>query len=165
MPSFDISAEMEWQTLDDVVNVATKEIVNRYDFKGIKAEITLDKKLKTLTFWVSEPTKLTALREIFEAKAVKRNVSLLAFDAGKVETAHGGSSRQVLKVIAGIEKEKAKEIVAALKDSKLKVQAQIQDEKVRVTGKNRDDLQEAIALLRGQLDKLKVPMQFGNFRE
>jgi uncharacterized protein YajQ (UPF0234 family) len=165
MPSFDISSEMEWQTLDDVVNVANKEVLNRYDFKGIKTEMTLDKKAKTLTFWISEPTKLAALREIFDSKAVKRGLSPLAFDPGKVETAHGGSSRQVMKVMAGIEKEKAKEIIAVIKDSKLKVQAQIQDEKVRVTGKNRDDLQECIALLRGQIDKLKVPMQFGNFRE
>lgn len=165
MPSFDVSSELDWQSLDDAVNIANKEVLTRYDFKGVKTELTLDKKLKTLTFWISEPTKLQAFREIFDSKAIKRGLSPLAFDPGKVETAHGGSSRQVMKVMAGIEKEKAKEVVALIKDSKLKVQASIQDEKVRVTGKNRDDLQETIALLRNNIEKLKLPMQFGNFRE
>ncbi|MGZ5228328.1 MAG: DUF520 family protein, partial [Burkholderiales bacterium] len=77
----------------------------------------------------------------------------------------GGSVRQVVTVQAGVSKEKGKEIIAAIKDSKLKVQAQIQDEQVRVTGKNRDDLQAAISMLKSQQEKIKVPMQFGNFRD
>ena len=83
----------------------------------------------------------------------------------KAESAFGGSVRQIVEVIAGVSKEKGKEVIAAIKDSKLKVQAQIQEEKVRVTGKNRDDLQDAIALLKSQEDKLKLPMQYGNFRD
>jgi hypothetical protein len=165
MPSFDVSSEMNWQELDNAINQATKELTQRYDFKGIKSEIKLDQKAKTVTLWVSEEAKLDALKEIFEGKLIKRGISLLSFDYKDLEPAFGGSVRQVATIQAGVSKEKGKEIIAALKDSKLKVQAQIQDEQVRVTGKNRDDLQEAIALLRGKQDAIKVPMQFGNFRD
>lgn len=156
---------MNWQELDNAVNQATKELQQRYDFKGIKTEIKLDLKAKTLTLWVSEEQKLDALKDILQSKLVKRGISLLSFDYKDLEPAFGGSVRQLVVVQAGISKEKGKEIIAALKDSKLKVQAQIQDEQVRVTGKSRDDLQSAIALLRSEQDKLKVPMQFGNFRD
>jgi hypothetical protein len=165
MPSFDVSSEMNWQELDNAINQATKELTQRYDFKGVKSEIKLDQKAKTVTLWVSEEAKLDALKEIFENKLIKRGISLLSFDYKDLEPAFGGSVRQVATIQAGVSKEKGKEIIAALKESKLKVQAQIQDEQVRVTGKNRDDLQEAIALLRGKQDAIKVPMQFGNFRD
>lgn len=165
MPSFDVSSEVDWQELDNAINQATKELSQRYDFKGVKAEIKLDKKEKTVTLWCSEEGKLEALNDIFQNKAIKRGISLLSFDYKEVEPAFGGSVRQVVVVQAGISKEKAKEIIAAIKDSKLKVQSQIQDEQVRVTGKNRDDLQATIAILREKQDTLKVPMQFGNFRD
>lgn len=165
MPSFDVSAEMNWQELDNAINQAVKELAQRYDFKGVKTEIKLDQKAKTVTLWCGEEAKLDALNDIFQSKCIKRGLSLLAFEYKDPESAFGGSVRQNVIVQAGIAKEKAKEIIAALKDSKLKVQAQIQDEQVRVTGKNRDDLQSAIAHLRGQQDAIKVPMQFGNFRD
>ncbi len=165
MPSFDVSSEMNWQELDNAINQATKELSQRYDFKGVKSELKLDQKAKTVTLWCSEEAKLDAVKEILENKLVKRGISLLSFDYKDLEPAFGGSVRQVATVQAGVSKEKGKEIIATLKESKLKVQAQIQDEQVRVTGKNRDDLQEAIALLRGKQDSIKVPMQFGNFRD
>lgn len=165
MPSFDVSSEINWQELDNAVNQATKEVSQRFDFKGVKAELKLDQKAKTITLWCSEEGKLEALNDIFQNKAIKRGISLLSFDYGTIEPAFGGSVRQVVTIQAGISKEKAKEIIAAIKESKIKVQAQIQDEQVRVTGKNRDDLQSTISLLRSQQDQLKVPMQFGNFRE
>jgi uncharacterized protein YajQ (UPF0234 family) len=165
MPSFDVSAEMNWQELDNAVNQATKELQSRYDFKSIKTEIKVDPKAKTLTLWVSEEAKLDAMKDILQTKLIKRGISLLAFEYKDPEPAFGGSVRQVVVVMAGIPKEKAKEIIQALKDSKLKVQAQIQDEQVRVTGKNRDDLQSAIAQLRTQQETIKVPMEFGNFRD
>ncbi|MEK6580198.1 MAG: YajQ family cyclic di-GMP-binding protein [Bdellovibrionota bacterium] len=165
MPSFDVSSEMNWQELDNAINQALKEVTQRYDFKGVKAEIKLDTKLKTVTLWCSSEEKLEALNDVYQNKLVKRGISLHSMDYKDTESAFGGSIRQLIAVQAGISKEKAKEIIAAIKESKLKVQAQIQDEQVRVTGKNRDDLQEAIALLKGQQDQLKVPMQFGNFRE
>lgn len=165
MPSFDVSAEMNWQELDNAVNQATKELAQRYDFKGVKTELKLDLKAKTLTLWVSEEGKLDAVNDIFQNKCIKRGLSLLSFDYKPLEPAFGGSVRQLVVIQAGVSKEKGKEIIATLKDSKLKVQAQIQDEQVRVTGKNRDDLQSAIAHLKSKQDQLKVPMEFGNFRE
>ncbi len=165
MPSFDVSAEMNWQELDNAVNQATKELAQRYDFKGVKSEIKLDLKLKTLTLWVSEEAKLDALKDILQSKLIKRGISLMAFEYKELEPAFGGSVRQTVIVQAGISKEKGKEVIAAIKDSKLKVQAQIQDEQVRVTGKNRDDLQAAIAHLKEKQAQLNVPMQFGNFRD
>lgn len=165
MPSFDVSSDMNWQELDNAVQQTTKELLSRYDFKNVKTEILLDQKLKTLTLWVSEEAKLDAMKDIFQTKMIKRGLSLLSFDFEKVESAFGGSVRQLVKVQAGISKEKAKEIIQSLKESKLKVQAQNQDEQVRVTGKSRDDLQGAIQWLKGQQEKIKVSMQFGNFRD
>jgi uncharacterized protein YajQ (UPF0234 family) len=165
MPSFDVSAEMNWQEMDNAINQATKEVTQRFDFKGIKTEIKLDQKAKTITLWCSEEGKLEALVDVLQTKMIKRGISTLALEFKEVEAAFGQSVRQVIVVQAGISKEKGKEIIAAIKDAKLKVQAQIQDEQVRVTGKNRDDLQTTIAHLRTMQDSLKVPMQFGNFRE
>src|ERR1700757_626160 len=165
MPSFDVSSEMNWQELDNAVNQATKELQQRYDFKGIKTEIKLDLKAKTLTLWVSEEAKLDALKDILQSKMIKRGISLLSFDYKDLEPAFGGSVRQLVAIQAGVSKEKGKEIIAALKDSKLKVQAQIQDEQVRVTGKNRDDLQSAIRLLRANADEIGLALQYIKFRE
>ena len=165
MPSFDVSSDIDWQELDNAVNQATKELAQRYDFKGVKAEIKLDKKEKTITIWVAEEGKLDALQDVFKSKLIKRGFSLLSFDYKEIESAFGGSVRQLVLIQAGVSKEKGKEIMASLKESKLKVQSQIQDEQVRVTGKNRDDLQDAIAYLKQKQDSLKVPMQFGNFRD
>ena len=165
MPSFDVSSDIDWQELDNAVNQATKELAQRYDFKGVKTEIKLDKKEKTITIWVAEEGKLDALQDVFKSKLIKRGFSLLSFDYKETESAFGGSVRQLVTIQAGVSKEKGKEIMASLKESKLKVQSQIQDEQVRVTGKNRDDLQDAIAYLREKQDSLKVPMQFGNFRD
>ena len=165
MPSFDISSDVNWQEVDNAINQATKELGQRFDFKGVKSEIKLDQKAKTITLWCSEEGKLEAVNDILQSKLVKRGISLLSLDYKDVENAFGQSSRQTIVVQAGISKEKGKEIIASLKDSKLKVNAQIQDEQVRVSGKSRDDLQSAIAHLRGQQDQLKVPMQFGNFRD
>ncbi len=165
MPSFDISSDVDWQEVDNAVNQATKELQQRYDFKGIKTELKLDLKAKTLTLWCSEEAKLDALKDILNTKFIKRGISLLSLEYKELEPAFGGSVRQVVVIQAGISKEKGKEIIAKIKDSKLKVQAQIQDEQVRVTSKSRDDLQTTISFLRENQDSLKVPMQFGNFRD
>ena len=165
MPSFDISSDVDWQEFDNAVNQASKELIQRYDFKGVKTELKLDQKAKTLTLWCSEEEKLDALNDILQSKLIKRGISLMSLEYKDKEPAFGGSVRQVVVIMAGIEKEKAKAIIGELKSSKIKVQAQIQDEQVRVTGKNRDDLQTAIALLREKQNDLQVPMQFGNFRD
>ncbi len=165
MPSFDISSDVDWQEVDNAVNQATKELLTRFDFKGVKTEIVLDKKEKVVNLLCSEDAKLDNLRDVIQTKFIKRGISLLSLEYKEVEAAFGGSVRQKIIIQAGISKEKGKEVIAAIKESKIKVQGQIQDEKVRVTGKNRDDLQECISLLKGKQDQLKLPMQFGNFRD
>ncbi len=165
MPSFDITSDVDWQEVDNAVNQALKELATRFDFKNVKSEVTFDRKAKTITMICSEEGKLDNLKEVVQGKMIKRGISLMSLNYKPVEPAFGGSARQVIEVQAGISKEKGKEVIAAVKDSKIKAQAQIQDEKVRVTGKNRDDLQECIALLKGKQDQLKLPMQFGNFRD
>ena len=107
--------------------------------------------------------KLKAVIDVLQSKFLKRNISIKALQYGKVEPASGGLVRQIISVQQGISKEKGKEIIAVIKEAKLKVQAQIQDEQVRVTGKNRDDLQDAIQLLKAK--DLDIEMQFTNFRE
>ena len=161
MPSFDIVSKVDMQEVDNAVNQAIKEIGQRYDFKGSKSEITQEKdSVKVLS---EDDYKLKAVIDVLQSKFLKRNISIKALQYGKIEPASGSMVRQIISVQQGISKEKGKEIIAAIKESKLKVQAQIQDDQVRVTGKNRDDLQDAIQLLKGK--DLDVEMQFTNFRE
>src|SRR6476620_10554171 len=96
MPSFDVSSEMDWQELDNAINQATKESSQRYDFKGVKVELKLDQKAKTITLWCSQEDKLEALNDIFQNKLIKRGISLLSLDYGTLEPAFGGSVRQVV---------------------------------------------------------------------
>jgi len=165
MPSFDISSEINWQAMDDAINQTLKEITNRYDFKGIRVELEMDQKAKTIKISSTDAHKLDAIKEAFHSRLVKRGVSLLAIEYEAEEKASGMGGRVLAKVAAGVSKEKGKEIVAFLKQANKKVQAQIQDEKVRVTSKSRDELQDAIAQLKAQEGKLGLPMQYGNFRE
>ena len=160
MPSFDIVSKIDMQEVDNAVNQTIKEIIQRYDFKGSKSEMTLETEwIKVLT---EDDFRLKAIVDILQSKFLKRGLSLKSLQYGKVETASGSMVRQVITIQQGISKEKGKEIVAAIKESKLKVQAQIQDEQVRVTGKNIDDLQGVIQMLKGK--DLGVEMQFVNMR-
>ncbi len=161
MPSFDAVSEVDHQEVDNAVNQATKEIQQRYDFKGTKTEIKLDK--NNIHVVSDNETKMKAVIEILQTKAMRRGIDIKSLSVGKIEPAGGQLVKCDVKVLEGIETEKAKKITAAIKDSKLKVQAQIQDNQVRVTGKKRDDLQEAIALLKGQ--DFGIPLQFKNFRD
>jgi hypothetical protein len=160
MPSFDIVSKIDMQEVDNSVNQTIKEIVQRYDFKGSKSEVTLEKDgIKVLT---EDDFRLKAVVDILQSKFIKRGLSLKSLQYGKVEPASGSMVRQFITIQQGISKEKGKEIVAVIKETKLKVQAQIQDDQVRVTGKNIDDLQEVIQLLKGK--DLEVEMQFVNMR-
>ena len=160
MPSFDIVSKIDMQEVDNAVNQTIKEIIQRYDFKGSKSEMTLETEgIKVLT---EDDFRLKAIVDILQSKFLKRGLSLKSLQYGKVETASGSMVRQLITIQQGISKEKGKEIVSAIKESKLKVQAQIQDEQVRVTGKNIDDLQGVIQLLKGK--DLGVEMQYLNFR-
>jgi uncharacterized protein YajQ (UPF0234 family) len=161
MPSFDIVSKVEMQEVDNAVNQTVKEIAQRYDFKGSKSEVTLDKdNIKVLS---DDDFKLKAVIDILQSKCVKRGISLKSLQYNKVETASGGMARQIITIQQGISKEKGKEIISIIKDTKLKVQGQIQDDQVRVTGKNIDDLQEVIRLLKSK--DLGVELQFVNFRQ
>jgi uncharacterized protein YajQ (UPF0234 family) len=161
MPSFDVVSKVDMQEVDNAVNQTVKEIGQRYDFKGSKAEITREN--EAIKVLADDDYKLKAVIDVLQSKFIKRGISIKALQYGKVEQASGGMVRQLITVQQGISKEKGKEIIVAIKESKIKVQGQIQDDQVRVTGKNRDDLQEAIALLKGK--DFGVEMQFVNFRE
>ena len=161
MPSFDIVSKVDMQEVDNAVNQAGKEIGQRYDFKGSKSQITPEK--DSVKVLADDDYKLKAVIDVLQSKFIKRGISIKALQYGKVEPASGGMVRQIITVQQGIPKEKAKDIIAVIKESKLKVQAQIQDDQVRVIGKNRDDLQDAIQLLKGK--DMDVEMQFTNFRE
>ncbi|MDO8447104.1 MAG: YajQ family cyclic di-GMP-binding protein [Deltaproteobacteria bacterium] len=164
MPSFDIVSEIDMQEVDNAVNQARKEIEQRYDFKGSKSEINLEKEKEKegITVLADDDYKLKAIIDILQSKFIKRGISIKSLDYGKAEAASGSMVRQVIKLKNGIPTEKAKEIIKIIKETKLKVQSQIQEEQVRVTGKNIDDLQEIMALLKGK--ELDIPLQFENFR-
>lgn len=161
MPSFDIVSEINLQELDNAVNQTKKEIITRYDFKGSKSDITLDK--DGIHLLGDDDYKMKALIDILQNKIVKRGIDLKAIEVGKIDPAGGQMLRCLVKLIKGIESEKAREIVKWVKEMKLKVQAAIEGEKLRVSGKNRDDLQAVMQSLRGK--DFAIPLQFNNFRD
>lgn len=158
--SFDIVSEVDLQEMDNAVNQATKEIGQRYDFKGSKAEIVLDK--ESLKLSAEDDYKLGAMLDILRSKMVKRNVPLKCLDVGKIESAFSGTVKQLVKIQKGISKEKGKEVVSYIKEQKLKVQAQIMDDQLRVTGAKKDDLQAVIQKLKEK--DFGIELQFINFR-
>lgn len=160
--SFDVVSEVDLQEVDNAVNQAMKEITQRYDFKGSISKIELKKAIKELELVSDNESRLTAVVDILRAKFIKRNISPKAMDFQKMELAFGETVNQKVKIVSGMPMESCKEIVKLVKDSKLKVQASIVDEKVRVSGKAKDDLQEAMQLIR--TSDLKVAVQFNNFR-
>lgn len=162
MPSFDIVSKVDMQEVDNAVNQTLKEISQRYDFKGTKSEVTLEKENNSIKVLADDDFRLKAIIDILQSKFIKRGISVKALQYGKAETASGGMVRQIITIQQGISKEKGKEINTIIKETKLKVQSQIQEDQVRVTGKNIDDLQEVIKLLKEK--DLGVEMQFVNFR-
>ncbi len=162
MPSFDIVSKVDMQEVDNAVNQTVKEIAQRYDFKGSKSEVTLDKENSIVKVLADDDFRLKAVIDILQSKFIKRGISIKSLQYGKSESASGGMVRQIITIRQGISKEKGKELCAVIKETKLKVQSQIMDDQVRVTGKNIDDLQEVIRLLKGK--DLGVELQFVNFR-
>ncbi len=160
--SFDIVSEVNLQEVDNAINQARKEIAQRYDFKGSKSSLELNMKEKTLTIVSDDDFKLKSVVDVLQGKLVKRGVPLKALKYGAVEPAAGGTVRQVVTLLVGIDKDNARQIVKMIKDSKLKVQAQIMDDQVRVSGKNKDDLQSVMAKVRGA--ELPFAVQFTNYR-
>lgn len=158
--SFDIVCKIEMQEVTNALDQARREIDTRYDLKGSRNEIQLEKTDIVVT--AADDMKLKAVLDILQSKLHRRGVPLKALSYGKVEEAAGGALRQRVGLQQGIPIEKAREIVRLVKDSKIRVQASIQEDKVRVSGKNRDDLQRVIALVKEK--DLGIALQFDNYR-
>jgi cyclic-di-GMP-binding protein len=163
VPSFDIVNQVDMQEVDNALNQASKEIIQRYDFKNTATSVAFGEDRKSIVMKANSEGRLEAALDVLQTKLVKRGVSLKALTLGKIEPAPGGHVRQTATLQQGIPVEKAKEIIAQLKESKLKVQGSIQGDQLRVSGKARDDLQTAIQLVRG-ID-FGLELQFVNFRD
>jgi cyclic-di-GMP-binding protein len=160
--TFDVVSKVDLAEMKNAVNQAMKEISQRYDFKGTNSSIELDEKEHKLTLATASEFTLKQLNDVLQQKVVKRNISLKALSYGKIEPAAKDSVRQVVTLQQGIPGEKAKDIVKYIKESKLKVQASINGDFVRVAGKDRDVLQDVIALLKEK--DFGIDMQFTNYR-
>ena len=160
--SFDVVSKIDMQEVANAIQQAKKEIETRFDFKGSKSDIELREKESEIILTSDDEVKLKSVRDVLEGRLVKRKVHLKSLDYQKVEAATMGTARQHVKLIQGLDSEKAKAIVKAIKETKIKVQASIQGDQVRVAGKNRDDLQKVIQLLRD--GDFGAPLQFVNYR-
>ncbi|MBZ5530872.1 MAG: YajQ family cyclic di-GMP-binding protein [Acidobacteriia bacterium] len=159
--TFDIVSKVDMQEVANAIQNALKEVHTRFDLKDSKSEIAVEGK-DAIIMSSSDEYKLKAVNDILQSKLVKRGVAIKALTYGVVEPAAGSRARQKITMQQGIPIEKAKEIVKLIKDSKKKVQASIQGDLVRVSGKDRDSLQEIIALLKGH--DFGIDMQFTNYR-
>ncbi|WCK53164.1 YajQ family cyclic di-GMP-binding protein [Aneurinibacillus sp. Ricciae_BoGa-3] len=158
--SFDIVSKVELSEVTNAINLAMKEIENRYDFKGSKSDIKLEK--EEVVIVSDDDYKLEQVKDVLSSKLIKRGISMRSFDFGKVEPASRGTVRQRAKIAQGIDSDNAKKINKIIKDTKLKVKSQIQDDQIRVTGKSRDELQQIMAELKTA--DLPLDLQFINFR-
>lgn len=161
MPSFDIVSETDLQEVDNVIQNVMREVGQRFDFKG--SNCTLERKENDITLLADDEYKRDQICQLIKGHATRRQIDPLAFDFGKPEMASGNALRQHITVKQGINQENAKTITKAIKEQKMKVQASIQGDSVRVNGKKRDDLQEAIAMIKGL--NLELPLSFQNFRD
>ena len=163
LASFDITSGVDMQEVDNAVNQARKEIAQRYDFKGSRAAIDLNRTDNTITLTADDDFKMNAVWEILQGRLVRRGVPTKNLTPGEIERAANDTVRRVITLQQGIPTEAAREIVKFLKDRKLKkVQAAIQADQIRVSASSKDELQEAIRLLRE--GDFGVALQFGNYR-
>ncbi|MBN6887581.1 cyclic-di-GMP-binding protein [Cytobacillus horneckiae] len=158
--SFDIVSKVDFSEVTNAINIAMKEIQTRYDFKGSKSQISLDK--EELVLISDDEYKLDQLKDVLLSKLIKRGIPIKNLDYGKIEGASGGTVRQRASLVQGIDKDNAKKINTLIKNSGVKVKSQMQEDQIRVTGKNRDDLQKIISLVK-EAD-LTVDVQFVNYR-
>ena len=161
MPSFDVVCEANMVEIRNALDQANKEITKRIDFKGSYARIEL--KVKSMTAFADDYFKLSQVRDVLLSKLAKRNVDVRFLDNGNVEKISGDKVKQLITVRHGVPQDAAKKVVKLLKDAKLKVSGSIQGDAVRVAGAKRDELQEAIALIRKEVSDL--PLAFENFRD
>jgi len=163
LASFDISTGADLQEVDNAVNQATKEVTQRYDFKGSKCTLAFDRTKLTLTLVADDDFKMKALFDVLQGKLIKRGVPVKNLELGVVTAAANDTVRREIKLTQGIPQEKAKAIVKAIKDQKFKkAQASIQGEEIRIQAPSKDELQEVIAFLRQQ--DFGLELKFGNYR-
>jgi hypothetical protein len=162
MPSFDIASKVDLQTLDNAINIAKKEIDNRFDFKGTHVSFELNKKDMVINMEVESDMKLQQLQDVLLTKAMRQGLDANCFDMSKEPNANGKYVRKAIAVKNGIDKDYAKRIVKLIKDSGLKVQAAILDDIIRVTAKKIDDLQDVIQLCKSS--DIDLPFQFINMK-
>jgi uncharacterized protein YajQ (UPF0234 family) len=160
--SFDIVSKIDFQEVDNALNQARKEIIQRYDFKDSKSSIELKEKEKEIVLISDDEFKMKSVVDIVQSKMIKRGIHLKALKYGTIEPAANSTVRQVISLRVGIEKEDAKLLTKMIKDSKLKVNAQIMEDQVRVAGKSKDDLQSVIQMVKNA--DLPFPVQFSNYR-
>ena len=164
MPSFDITSETDMVALKNAIDVADKQITNRYDFKGTSAKVELQEKEKLITLYGDSEFQLDQIKDIlFPALEKKEPESSKRMEMLDVQKISGNKVKQTMKIRDGIDSELAKKISRLIKDSSLKVQASIQGEAVRVNGAKRDNLQDAIALVKKSITDF--PLKYGNFRD
>jgi cyclic-di-GMP-binding protein len=162
MPSFDIASKVDLQTLDNAINVAKKEIINRFDFKGNHVVIDLDKKSFLLKLEADSDMKMNQIIDVLISKSMKQGLDVNIYDQSKEGYQSGKVWKKEVTVRNGLKQDDAKKIVKAIKDSGLKVQAAIMDDIIRVTGKKIDDLQDVIALCRE--GSFGLPLQYVNMK-
>ncbi len=160
--SFDITGKTDLQEALNAVQQAMKEIGQRFDFRGSKSSIELNKAGQEINIIADDEQKLKSVIDILQTKLIKRNVSLKALNYGKVDQSAGGTVKQIITLQQGIPVEKAKEIVKLIKDAKLKVQSEIQKDQVRVKAKKIDDLQSVIRLIKDR--DFDIHLEFVNYR-
>ena len=163
LSSFDVTTGVDLQEVDNAVNQAQKEIAQRYDFKGSKASIDFQRAEDKLALVADSDFQMQALFDVLQSKLIKRGVSVKNLDVGDVKPAGGDTVRREITLKTSLDGETAKKVAAAIKEAKLKkVQAAIQGEQVRVSAPSKDDLQEAMGLLRAK--DFGVELKFGNYR-
>jgi uncharacterized protein YajQ (UPF0234 family) len=163
LSSFDVTSTVDLQEVDNAINQARKEVGQRYDFKGSHASIDFNKAENTLTLAADDNMKMNALWDILQTRLVRRNVPVKNLKLGDIEPATGSTVRRVITLQQGIPGDAARDIVKYLKDQKLKkVQTAIQGDQLRISASSKDDLQEAIRLLRDH--DFGIALQFGNYR-
>jgi len=161
--SFDVTTGVDMQEVDNAVNQAQKEIAQRYDFKGSKVEIDFKRAESMIVLVADDDFKMRALFDVLQTKMIKRQVPVKNLDVGETKSAGGDTVRKEIKLKTALDSDTAKKVAAAIKEAKLKkVQAAIQGDQVRVSSPSKDDLQDAITLLR-QKD-FGVELKFGNYR-
>ena len=162
MASFDIVSRIDLQEVDNAVNISKKAILARYDFRGSKTEISLDKKDKKILVTTEDDMKMRAVQDTLIENLVKRKVDRRCLEPKANEMAAQGMIKREIAIREGVDADHARNIVKMIKDKKLKVQAAMQDNQVRVTGKKIDDLQEVMQMLRGS--DIPIPLQFVNMQ-